>query len=37
MADIQSIQNSIQQITTMATNVQKNENDTNMSIVRNMA
>jgi hypothetical protein len=37
MADIQSIQNSIQQITTMATNVQKNDNDTNMSIVRNMA
>ena len=36
MADIQSIQNSIQQITTMATNVQKNENDTNMSVIRNM-
>jgi len=37
MADIQSIQNSIQQITTMATNVEKNDNDTNMAIVRNMA
>jgi len=37
MADIQSIENSIQQITTMATNVQKNENDTNMAIVRNIA
>ena len=37
MADIQSIQNSIQQITTMATNIQKNDNDTNMAIVRNMA
>ena len=37
MADIQSIENSIQQITTMATNVQKNDNDTNMAIVRNIA
>ncbi len=37
MADNQSIENSIQQITTMATNVQKNDNDTNMAIVRNIA
>lgn len=37
MADIQAIQNSIQQITTMATNVQKNDNDTDMAIVRNLA
>ena len=35
MADIQSIENSIQQITTMATNTQKDENDTNMAIARN--
>jgi hypothetical protein len=37
MADIQSIQNSISQITTMATNVEKTDNDTNMSIARNLA
>ena len=37
MADIQSLQNSIQQITTMATNVEKTDSDTNMSIVRNLA
>ena len=37
MADIQSIQNSIQQITTMATNVQKQSADNNMAIIRNMA
>ena len=37
MADIQSIQNSIQQITTMATNVQKQSADNNMAVIRNMA
>ncbi len=37
MADIQSIQNSVSQITTMATNVEKTDNDTNMSIARNLA
>jgi hypothetical protein len=37
MADIQSIQNSIQQITTMATNVEKTDSDINMSIARNLA
>src|SRR6185369_4352755 len=37
MADIQSIQNSIQQITTMATNVQKQSADNNMAIIRNMS
>jgi len=37
MADIQSIQNSISQITTMATNVEKTDHDTNMAIARNLA
>jgi hypothetical protein len=36
-SEIQQLQNSIQQLTTMATNVQKTDNDTDMSIIRNFA
>ena len=36
-SEIQQLQNSITQLTTMATNIQKTDNDTAMSIIRNFA